>query len=83
MRHEAVDLDRPNLVARLACHFVQDIRAFVQRTAELLEEHRGIEEREVLSIQDPDPPEFGELLHRRRRVRLEERARLATKVVLL
>ena len=62
---------------------VQDERPLVERPAELFEQHRGVEEREVVALQDPDPAERGELLERGRRVRLEERARLAAKVVLL
>ena len=83
VRHEPVDLDRPHVVARLARDLVQDERPVVEHAAELLEEHRSVEEREVVALQDPDPAELGELLHRRRRCRLEERARLAAKVVLL
>ena len=83
MGNEAVDLDRPDVVARLARHLVQHVRAVVERTTELLEEHGRIEEREVVRLQDPDPAELCELLHRRRGVRVEERARLAAKVVLL
>ena len=83
VRHEAVDLDRPDLAARLGGDLVQHERALVQHAAQLLEEHRRVEEREVLALQDPDPAELGQLLERRRRRRLEERARLAAEVVLL
>ena len=83
VRHEPVDLDRPDVVARLAGDLVQDVRPVVEHAAELLEEHRGVEEREVLALRIPTQPSSRELLHGRRRVRLEKRARLAAKVVLL
>src|SRR5439155_20175366 len=83
MRDQAVDLDRPRLVPRLAGDLVQDVRPVVERTAELLEQHRRVEERELTRLQDSDPAELAQLLHRRRRVRLEEGARLAAEVFLL
>src|SRR5262249_53747734 len=58
-------------------------RPVVQHASELLEEDGGVEEREIVGAEDPDPLEFGEPFHRRRRVRLEERARLGAEVFLL
>src|SRR5262249_58626504 len=81
--HKAVDLDRPHVVARLRGDLVEHVRPVVERATKLLEEHCGVEEGEVVALQDPDPAELGELLHRRRRVRLEERTRLAPQVLLL
>src|SRR5205807_4780100 len=82
VRHEAVDLDRPHIVARLCGDLVQDERPVVEDAAELLEQHCSVEEVEILRLEDPDPAELGELGHRRRRIRLEERARLAAQVFL-
>ena len=65
MGNETVDLDRPHVVAHLAGDLVQRERPVVQHAPELLEEHCSVEEREVVSAQDPNPAELGELLHRR------------------
>ena len=78
---DAGRIRRSRSTARLAGDLAQGERAVVEHAAELLEEHRSVEKGEVAAL--PDPAELGELLHRRRRCRLEEGACLAAKVLLL
>jgi hypothetical protein len=83
VRDEAVDLDRPQVFARLVGNLVEDVWPVVERAAELLEEDGGVEETEVLALQDADPAERRELVQRRRRIRVEKGASFAAEIVLL
>ena len=69
--------------SRLVADLVGDERALVEDAPELFEEHRRVEEREVVGGEQTDPAELLELLPRRCRIRLEERAGLAAEIFLL